>query len=167
MVSVEEESQYTRIILRPNRSLNWRGNQWVILSLLCISSLISIGFAMVGAWVILPFAGIEIAALTASLYYVSWKLSYCHVLKFEAEQVALEKGVYFPKYSWHFDLDKVILEVTPPNHDWEGPKLNIVHAKDSFSIGEFLSKRDSEALLGQLRRQSMRVRTSDKGKLSF
>ena len=156
----------TRIVLTPNRSLNWRGNQYVILSLLLISALISTGFALVGAWVILPFAGIEICALAGCLYYVSWKLSYCHVLEFKSDVLSVEKGVYFPKHAWRFPVHEVAAHVATPRHDWDGPLIHLVHRQESILVGEFLNKADREKLLRALRAQRLTVRTVQADRIS-
>ena len=63
MVSARHNAEESLIILRPNRSADWRANRNLLLSLAALSCVISTGFALLGAWVILPFAGLEIAVL--------------------------------------------------------------------------------------------------------
>ena len=54
-----------------NRSLSPAGRV-VFLALIFSNILIvAAGFALVGAWLILPFAGIEMAALAAAFYFIS------------------------------------------------------------------------------------------------
>ena len=75
------EDTITTLILSPDRSLDWDGNKRVIWSLGSICIGIAMGFTIIaGAWVMLPFAGLEVLILSLALYYVSWKLSYRHIL---------------------------------------------------------------------------------------
>jgi len=153
-----------KIVLTPNRSMSWRQNQLVILSLLIISSMIGGGFALMGAWVILPFAGIEILALSASLYYVSWKLSYCHVLNL-GDSVTVEKGVYFPKQSWKFSADEIFARVQEAHHDWDAPSVAIVNRSHTIDVGEFLNKNDTLKLIDEIRAGKLRVTYSRQSEL--
>ena len=58
-----------------NQSLSWRGNQIFFLTMLCISFTIASAFAWQGFWLVLPFAGIEMAALGFALYFCMRRLS--------------------------------------------------------------------------------------------
>ena len=55
------------VVVRPNRSLSWRGNLLVIVSLGLIMFTIASGFALIGLWLVLPFAGLELLALGVAL----------------------------------------------------------------------------------------------------
>ena len=49
------------ILLRPNRSLSRRGG-WLMFGVISgFLAIIAVGFALLGAWMILPFAGLEVA----------------------------------------------------------------------------------------------------------
>ena len=61
-------SGITQIVIAPNASMTVRQAQWFMLSISVIALGIGIGFAWIGFWVILPFAGLEVAALGAALY---------------------------------------------------------------------------------------------------
>ena len=54
--------------LRPNGSLGWRQAQRVCVALLLLSTLVSGYFAALGAWLVLPFAGAEMALVAVALY---------------------------------------------------------------------------------------------------
>ena len=66
------------IITRPNCSLSSAGRLLFFCVMLLFSSVIAVGFALVGAWLILPFAGLEVLALGLAIYYIS-----CHVSDYE------------------------------------------------------------------------------------
>jgi uncharacterized membrane protein len=97
----------TRITLSPNRSLSWEGNKRVIWSLAALITFIAIGFSVVTkTWVIWPFAAFKILALSAGLYYVSWKLSYQHTITVSESTLSIEKGSYRPRGSWQWKNSK-------------------------------------------------------------
>ena len=60
-----------RLVLTPNRSLSWHGNVRIWAALFVLSALIATGFTLMGAWVIIPFAGLELIALACGIYLTS------------------------------------------------------------------------------------------------
>jgi uncharacterized membrane protein len=56
------------LVIKRNCSISPRDLLWVLALAVCTSLGIAISFACVGAWPVLPFAGIEIAALAAAFY---------------------------------------------------------------------------------------------------
>lgn len=60
-----------RFLIRPNCSLPWRQVVRFYLGMLLVSFGIATGFALQGAWPILPFAGLEMLALGVALYIVA------------------------------------------------------------------------------------------------
>lgn len=139
--------------------MSWRGNQIFLLSMICLSGLISVGFALVGAWVILPFAGLEMLALGSALYYVSWKLSYRQVIVITEDSVAVDKGVYKPKKSWLFSREDVSLSVQPEEHEWSSPVIRLRHKQSLVEIGEFLNQPDCRRLLALLKENGIPTRS--------
>jgi len=60
-----------RLTIRRNCSISPRALWLLLAATAAVSFGIGIGFAVFGAWVILPFAGLEMAALGAAFYCVS------------------------------------------------------------------------------------------------
>lgn len=164
MVNSNRDGDTIVIIAKPNHSSNWRNNKLVLLALSIPSLGAGIGFAALGAWPILPFAGAEIAALSAALYYVNWKLEYRHVITLDPNAVSIDKGYYAPKRRWRFERANAALAITPEKHP-EGSPGVVLHGvqpgskegtRERVSIGEFLS-RDECLSLVRLLRGEMRV----------
>ena len=65
-----------RFLIRPNCSLRWREVVWFYLAVVVVSFGIAVAFALQGAWLVLPFAGLEMAVLGAALYVVV-RRGYC------------------------------------------------------------------------------------------
>jgi uncharacterized membrane protein len=55
--------------LRPNSSLTPRAAVWFFLSIVAVSLPVAAGFAALGYWPVLPFAGLELAGLAWALVF--------------------------------------------------------------------------------------------------
>ncbi|MDO8862239.1 DUF2244 domain-containing protein [Haliea sp. E1-2-M8] len=156
MVIHSSDGNTVTIVAKPNQSATWRSNMLVLLALSVPSLGAAIGFALAGAWPILPFAGLELTALGGSLYYVNWKLQYRHVITFAPDAVQIDKGFYLPSQSWSFARDATGLSIEPERHPWDAPGLCLQCAGERISVGEFLNREDGLALQQHLR-QELRV----------
>ena len=142
------------IVAEPNRSASWETNKILLIAMCCLSGGIALAFSLVlGAWPILPFAGLEMLALGSALYYVCWKLRYRHVITLEADTVRIQKGHYYPRQQWEIDVDDAALSVTPESHPWDAPKLSLFSKGEEISLGEFLNREDALELLALLRKR--------------
>ncbi len=141
------------IIAQPNRSSSWRDNQLVLLALSIPSLGLAVGFALLGAWPIVPLAGLELLALGSALYYVNWKLQYRHVITLSEDSVSIAKGFYAPVQSWTFPREGINLAIVPERHPWEGPELSLNRTGEYVSVGDFLNREDSLKLAALLRRE--------------
>jgi uncharacterized membrane protein len=52
---IDDQSHTGQIILSPNASWSWKANLYVLYTLMAISLTVGIGFAIMGAWMILPY----------------------------------------------------------------------------------------------------------------
>ncbi len=105
-LSPEEGSQdVLQIFIRPNRSLRPE-TLWVLLAAFtALALVIGTGFAIVGAWLVLPFMGLEIAVIGAVLWYLHRHADDCEVLVVDEERVRIiqreggtERRQDFPRY---------------------------------------------------------------------
>jgi uncharacterized membrane protein len=78
-------AEFSRIARR-NRSISVTGVSVVFGSLIAVALAVGIGFAALGAWLVLPFAGIEVAALGAALTWI-----FRHALDYE--RICLRGGL--------------------------------------------------------------------------
>ena len=152
------ESDARVIVVKPNKSSTWRANLYVLIAISIPSLGAAIGFTLLGAWPILPFAGAELIALSAALYYVNWNLEYRQVVTVSDNNVKIEKGYFVPKTTWIWERDDTALNVITAKNQWEGPALWLHNRETRTSLGEFLNKDEAEDLLKRLRGQ-LPVRT--------
>ena len=156
MVSSARTATQLMIIARPDQSATWRTNVLLLLALAVPVLVISVAFAVLGAWLILPFAGLELLALAAALYHVSWKQQCRHVITVSADSVWIAKGNYAPRQRWRFPRHSTGLTITAQQHPWYGPELKVHDRHESVTLGEFLNREDSLKLM-ELLQQEIRV----------
>ncbi len=158
MVTLEQTDTEYLLIAQPNRSASWRLNKIVIAAFAVWIGIIATAFAAIGLWPIIPFAGLEVAALAGALYYVCWKLQQRHVLRVRNDRLTLEKGAYYPRFTWRFGLDTVSLSVEVQRHPWDPLKIFLCSRDEQIPLGNFLNKDDSKKLLDLLKQIGLRVR---------
>jgi uncharacterized membrane protein len=71
------------ITVKPNCSLSPRQKIWVFLAVAIFPICVSTVFALLGAWLVLPFAGLELLALAFAFYLV-----HCHSGDYENITIA-------------------------------------------------------------------------------
>ncbi len=76
-----------RFLIRPNCSLSWRDAVRFYLGMVLVSFSIAIAFALKGAWLILPFAGLEMLALGIALYVVARRAKDWQEISIEGDRV--------------------------------------------------------------------------------
>lgn len=160
MVSVSEEvEQQFQLILRPDQSLSWRGNQILLFFiaswLLCFALL----FAYAGAWMVLPFVGLEVVALGAAFYCVSHKLTWQQVLEIDSQEVRLTAGRRRPEVSRVFRRGELLVRIVQPPHEWGCPIIEL-YTRNSHPVrlGEFLNRDDCQQLIRILKRAGLPTR---------
>jgi uncharacterized membrane protein len=60
----------TKVVVRPNASLSVEGGLKLIVGLMIFSLAVAVAFAMSGAWMVLPFAGLELLGLVVAFVLV-------------------------------------------------------------------------------------------------
>jgi uncharacterized membrane protein len=158
MVTIQDIEGGQQLIVQPNRSANWQLNKLIILAFAIWWSAIAGFFAYRGLWPILPFAGIEVGGLALALYYVCWKLEQRHVVQFGDDALIVQKGAYYPRFTWRLERASTALSVEVQTHPWDPLCIFICNRDERIAIGNFLAKEDSEQLLKLLRAQGLRVR---------
>ncbi|MBT3134964.1 DUF2244 domain-containing protein [Alteromonas sp. ALT199] len=71
MVEVSTFEHNVQLHLTPNRSASWQQTKHLILVFALFISGIAIAWSLVGVWIILPFAGLEVGLLALIMHLVS------------------------------------------------------------------------------------------------
>ncbi|RBP53637.1 DUF2244 domain-containing protein [Arenicella xantha] len=135
-----------QLVLSPNRSMSWQTNKKILLALFVVNMSIAAAWAMMGAWMIMPFAGLEVLLVGLGMYYASWKLSFKEIITVRADSIVLQKGVYFPKQEWQWQLSQTRLLKQPSSYRMSPPTLRLKHVNEQIEIGRFLN-RDEKIVL--------------------
>lgn len=126
--------------------MSWQNNKRILLALFIVNLSIGITWSIMGAWMILPFAGLEVLCVAIGMYYVSWKLSFKQIISVNADSIIVQTGVYFPKQEWQWRLSNTQLLKKPSNYRMSAPDLFLKHLNDKIEIGEFLNRQEKKDL---------------------
>jgi len=140
----------TRLLLTPNRSLSWKDNVRIWIGLVVLSAIIGIGWALAGAWVILPFAGLELIAVAAGIYITSRDCQRKEVLTMEGDNILLEKGRKQRNAQWSLPRPYTRLQLNEPVHPFAPAKLFLSHRDHRVPLGGFLNVEDTQRLIETL-----------------
>ncbi|HEY0975177.1 MAG TPA: DUF2244 domain-containing protein [Solimonas sp.] len=143
----------TQIVLGPNASLSL-GQAWAFMGLTVTMGLgIAAGFAVLGFWPVLPFAGLELAALGAALWASMRRNGYREVLCFDEREVRVEFGrlgqgperqVRFPRGWTRATLEPGPTRLAPT-------RLVLSSAGRRVVVGRCLTDEERERLSARLR----------------
>lgn len=159
MITRQCSSNGQCLILAPNRSADWQANRQLIIVVTLVSAVIAGGFASIGAWVILPFAGVEIIALGSALYWVNWHQYYRQVLWFEGSELRIEKGFYRPRDCWRWQRQETAIHVTEPLVAGNPLTIHLARGTLRVPVGEFLNADDCQTLLRTLKELGLNTRS--------
>lgn len=158
MVQHDSHNGSAIITLLPNRSASWAQTRLFVLAVCTTTLFIGCVMAFIGAWMVLPFSGIE-ALLVAYLFYRVCQSTYQRqVITCGADTVLVQFGSHFPKRSWQLDRARTRLSVDAAPHPLSAPTLVIADSSHSIELGRFLNKDDKETALQTLRAAGLQVR---------
>ena len=150
MVSVEEKSNSNYLItLSPNSSLTgiYRIIFLASISFICVG--IATVFYFFGAYLILPFAGIEIAILLIA-FYLSFKWSSRKELIYISQEVVkIEKGIHKAEYLWEEFRTFTSFQIEKDAN--KSLRLSFRSKGDDVIVGNFLNEDDKNILINEIR----------------
>lgn len=80
-----------KIIARPNNSLSPEDSLKLVVVLAIIAFVVALSFVHIGAWLVLPFAGLELAAFAYAFYYVYLHSGDFESIAIEDDRIIVEK----------------------------------------------------------------------------
>ena len=150
MVSVEKKSNSNYLItLSPNSSLTgiYRIIFLASISFICVG--IATVFYFFGAYLILPFAGIEIAILLIA-FYISFKWSSRKELIYISQEVVkIEKGIHKAEYLWEEFRTFTSFQIEKDAN--KSLRLSFRSKGDNVIVGDFLNDDDKNILINEIR----------------
>ena len=150
MVSVEEKSNSNYLItLSPNSSLTgiYRIIFLASISFICVG--IATVFYFFGAYLILPFAGIEIAILLIAFYLSFRWSSRKELIYISQEVVKIEKGIHKAEYLWEEFRTFTSFQIAKDAN--KSLRLSFRSKGDDVIVGDFLNENDKNILINEIR----------------
>lgn len=144
----------TTFVIGPNASLT-PGQAAVFMSLTSVVGLtIAFGFVLIGFWPVIPFAGLELAALGAALWVSLRRNRYREVVRLQGDEVVVEFGMVGVGVRARMSLPRHWTRVLliqgasrlAPN------RLVLAYAAQRVELARCLTDDEREALAGRLRR---------------
>lgn len=138
-------------MLQPNSSLSWRATLWVLAGIAAVALTIASLFALAGAWLVLPFAGLELAALGLALHRCATRGCEREVISIEGDTVAIERGRFRP--TQRHELPRSWTRVVLDRPGARGhPSRLLIRAHDrSVEVGAWLVEEERTWLAQELR----------------
>lgn len=135
------------IVLRPNGSLRRSQAKLFFCCMVALSALIAGGFASVGAWPVLPFAGLEMLVLAYGLREALYYSDQQEVIRITTATVVIELGRYRPERCYEFPRRAVRLTSEPPARLLDPRRLAVCCGSHEVEIGGFLIEQEKNELI--------------------
>jgi uncharacterized membrane protein len=149
-VEIGSRSTQTVYTIEPNRSLSWQQSKWLFVFLSGSLLLVSLYFASLGAWLVLPFTGLEILLVGLAIYFQSCCAHRKQYVRIDQSQVEIGDSrhpaplVSFPK-AW-----SQIVQIRDRN-GWYPSRLLVGSHGEFVEVGKDLLEDERESLARQLR----------------
>lgn len=104
-------SDGTVIVAKPNNSLSQKGFIWLFVAITLIAIVVAVGMCLSGAWLVLPFAGLEVLAFACAFHHVMLHYEDYERVSLVGDEVVVEKRSYKSSEKFTFERywAKVIL----------------------------------------------------------
>lgn len=156
MILISHQDNIATIVLRPNRSINWKQIKIVLLLLALPVGLIAFGWWWIGVWVILPFAGFELLLLALLMYRVNWQLYRQQVITITDDLLTIEEG-YRSARRYQFARPHCYVTITETQGHWQLPLFYLHHHHQQVALGSFLNLSDRQDLKRVLSQHGLRI----------
>ena len=140
-----------RIVIMPNASLPAPA-AWLFFSVTAVVlATIAVLFWLRGAWLIAPFAGLELAALGAALIWCQRRNRYREVLSIEDDLVRLESGYGVPQQCKEFQRPWLQVRMRRSKSRLQPSRLMLVSHGRALELGACLTEAERRQLAARLR----------------
>lgn len=158
MIERLADNDGSRYRLTPNRSISWPALVRVWLGLVAVTGCVVLGWTLAGAWLVIPFAGLELAAVGAGLWYTARKCARQEVVTFGRTHVRLEKGHQQREQLWEWPRPSVSILLAPEPHPWLREQVWVCAGGEQIPLADFLNPGESRELVTLLKSQGLPVR---------
>jgi uncharacterized membrane protein len=139
------------LVARRNNSLSSGSRRLVLGSLAAVILAISLGFALNGAWPILPFAGLELLVLGLAFRYMEQHAADYERMTMHDDQVVIERGERGSVSRYEFNRHWAHLIISEPRGMKRGRLALRSHGKE-VEFGKFLTDKQLAATARRLKK---------------
>jgi len=139
--------------IRPHDSMGWKWMKRLFAVLATCIGLVALWFTSQGAWLVLPFAGMELLVLGIGIYFNALWIANREVIQIEGENLSVWRGrrqllevVRFPRHWTRVRL------ITDPR-GWYPSRLFLEYRGKRIEVGNVLVEGEREALVADLRKK--------------
>lgn len=150
--SSEREAGLYRVLIRPNQSLSSTATVFVVVGFAVVSLSIGIAFAVLGFWLVLPFAGMEVALVASAFWLVSQSAQDYDLLCVEDPNVVLYQHRQGLEKEYRFKRAWVKVRLEKGERVWHSPRLMLGSHGKQIEIGRALTADRRRALAAEIRR---------------
>lgn len=138
-------------VISPNQAPPWRDIRLFFAAVAAPSLAVAVGFAVMGFWPILPFAGLELGALAAALYVTARRAELREVVHVDDDRIAIERGHGCPETRWEFQRAWVRVALLRHRHRHHASRLVLRCHGREVELGRFLIEAERCRLARDLR----------------
>ena len=149
-LKIDAKNDIYKILLQPNRSMTWKNNLFFLSVIFVTCFLIAILFAVAGAPLILPFAGLEVLLVVVCVYLVGNKLKKNEIITLTREKLVVERGSNSSKEVKEYIRLWTQIEIEKPIHPWYPLILVIASKGERVPIGDFLNEEEKLELIDRI-----------------
>jgi len=147
--AVENAADFT-FVARRNNSLSSSGRFLVLGSLAVVIFAIAVGFAFNGAWLVSPFAGLDILVVYLAFRYVERRADDYECIAFQDDKVVIESRQRGKTARFEFNRHWVQLTLVEDRGGAPGPLLLRSHGKE-VTFGTHLTGEQRAAVARRLK----------------
>jgi uncharacterized membrane protein len=141
-----------KVVARPNCSLSPKGMLRVVAALAFLPLSVAVGFGMAGAWLVFPFAGLELLAVAYAFYFIYRHAGDYESITIDGERIAIEQHSYKNSYQvvFHRYWAQVVLREVPGGEQ----RLWLRSHGKEVEVGRYMNNEQRLALAQQLQKRT-------------
>lgn len=151
MVSYQEQGGgASQFLIRPNGSLSWAGMKWLFCALACALMAVAVYFASLGAWLVLPFAGLEILVIGAGIYLSARWSAEREVIEIGEKDLRISRGRRRPTQVQVLPRSWTRVSLRQDPRSWYPSRLLLVCHGRVYEVGRALVEQERLRLAADL-----------------
>ena len=158
MVIKKEQPDGIHLVLYPNRSASWQQVKWLMMLFGFVCFGIALAWTYVGAWLVLPFAGLEVGLLVFVMYYVTQMTHRKELVVVQEERIRVQSGIKTPTLSWDLDKGSTKVLLMEVRHPEDPVCVHLIDDKQRLELGRYLNLEDKELMIDELKALGLQVK---------